>query len=188
MRTLARRSSTRAPERPAAARTRPQFGSPPWIAVRTRFEFVMVRAARRASAAEAAPRTRTSNTFVAPSPSATIIRARSAHTVWTPSSNSREVRALRRHAGVAVREHEQRVVRAGVAVDRDRVERRVRDVRDDPPQIALVHRRIRRHEREERRHVRMDHPRALRDAADAHRARGEMHLALGDLWVACPSS
>src|SRR6185503_6095004 len=88
MRTLALRSSTRAPERPAAASTRPQLGSPPWMAVRTRFELVMVRAARRASAAEAAPRTRTSNTFVAPSPSATIIRARSAHTARTPSSNA----------------------------------------------------------------------------------------------------
>ena len=58
------------------------------MAVRTRFEFVIVRAASRASVAEAAPRTRTSNTFVAPSPSATIMRARSAHTVWMPSWNA----------------------------------------------------------------------------------------------------
>ena len=67
------------PERPAAARMRPQLGSPPCSAVFTSGDSATVRAMRSASSLAArAPSTRTSAMRVAPSPSRTIISASAA--------------------------------------------------------------------------------------------------------------
>src|SRR4051794_37643472 len=70
--TPARDGSNATPARPAAQIRRPQFGSPPWIAVFTSSEFAMTLAALRASALDAAPVTLTVTSFVAPSPPRTI--------------------------------------------------------------------------------------------------------------------
>jgi len=67
--TLAARWSKRAPERPAAIITRPQFGSRPVTIVLISGDEAIVRAASRASSSEAAPSAVTSRSAVAPSPS-----------------------------------------------------------------------------------------------------------------------
>ena len=54
---------------------RPQLGSAPWMAVFTSGELATLRAAISASLRVRAPRTATSTTLVAPSPSATSMRA-----------------------------------------------------------------------------------------------------------------
>ncbi len=71
----ARAGSRRAPERPAAIATRPQFGSRPATIVFTSGEEAMVRAASRASRSSAAPSTATSISVLAPSPSRASSRA-----------------------------------------------------------------------------------------------------------------
>src|SRR5277367_1356426 len=71
----ARSKSNATPERPAAARMRPQLGSAPAIAVFTSGEFAMVSAICFAARSLGAPRTSISITCRAPSPSSTICRA-----------------------------------------------------------------------------------------------------------------
>src|SRR5271167_2208292 len=78
MSTLA--GSNTSPERPAAAKMRPQLGSAPAKAVLTSGEVAMVAAIRLAEAGDFAPRTSISITRCAPSPSATICRARERQT------------------------------------------------------------------------------------------------------------
>src|SRR4030081_2379617 len=64
---------------------RPQFGSPPWMAVLTRLLEATARAASRACSSSAAPVTRTVISLVAPSPSRAIIRASSLGTSLSAS-------------------------------------------------------------------------------------------------------
>ena len=70
-----RAGSNWTPERPAAAKTRPQLGSPPAKAVLTSGEVAIVSAMRLAAVSVFAPRTSISITRWAPSPSATICNA-----------------------------------------------------------------------------------------------------------------
>src|SRR3989304_2490134 len=65
--TATRAGSTSAPDRPTAARIRPQLGSMPWAAVFTSGEVVIASPARRASSSLAAPPTGAAITLVAPS-------------------------------------------------------------------------------------------------------------------------
>ena len=67
------------PAKPAAETMRPQFGSPPVIAVLTKLLSAMLRAIASASAWVLAPWTQISIRCVAPSPSSGIIFARSMH-------------------------------------------------------------------------------------------------------------
>src|SRR3989442_13509792 len=60
---------TPAPDRPTAARMRPQLGSPPHSAVFTSGDVITAVAARFASSPDRAPRTRRPPTFDAPSAS-----------------------------------------------------------------------------------------------------------------------
>ena len=119
-------ASTSTPEEPTACRIRPGFGSPPNAAVFTSGESATAFATTRASCSEAAPAMSTSITCVTPSPSAISWSASDAPTsAIAPDSCS--------HAGVpgvtaatvgrrAAREQEHGVVRAGAAVDGQRVE------------------------------------------------------------------
>src|SRR5690606_20434134 len=66
----------------------------------------------------------------------------------------------------AVREKENGVARAGVAVDRDKVERPVYGLAERCLQEALLDGRVGREEGEHSRHVRVDHPRALTTATE----------------------
>src|SRR5438094_691665 len=75
-----REGSNFTPERPAAAKMRPQLGSPPAKAVLTRGEVAMVSAIFFAADSVLAPRTSISMTRWAPSPSATICCAREPQT------------------------------------------------------------------------------------------------------------
>src|SRR5262249_27303305 len=68
------------PERPAAAKMRPQLGSPPAKAVLTSGEVAIVSAIFLAADSVLAPRTSISMTRWAPSPSATICWAREPQT------------------------------------------------------------------------------------------------------------
>ena len=68
-----------------AATSRPQLGSEPAQAVLTRGEWAIALATRKASASLAAPSMRSSTTWVTPSPSATICRAREVHT-WVSAA------------------------------------------------------------------------------------------------------
>src|SRR5258708_4963057 len=77
------------PARPAAAKTRPQLGSAPAKAVFTRGEVATVSAMRRAASSVLAPRTSISITRCAPSPSATICRAREWQTCSSAAVKSR---------------------------------------------------------------------------------------------------
>src|SRR3990172_6765693 len=86
--TATRAGSTSAPDRPTAARIRPQLGSMPWAAVFTSGEVVIASPARRASSSLAAPMTVTAITLVAPSPSRTIWWARCWVRATSASRNS----------------------------------------------------------------------------------------------------
>ena len=83
------RSRPRRTPSPAAARMRPQFGSRPNAAVLTSGEVAIRFAIAFASPALAAPLTSTSSRTVAPSPSMTICRDRSAQTSPSAAANSR---------------------------------------------------------------------------------------------------
>src|SRR5471030_2471406 len=85
--TAARDASNVTPARPAAQMSRPQFGSPPWMAVLTSSEFAITLAALRASVVDAAPVTFTVTSLVAPSPPRTIASANSRQTAFSPSRN-----------------------------------------------------------------------------------------------------
>src|SRR2546429_2186213 len=76
--------SKKTPERPAAAKMRPQLGSAPAKAVLTSGDVAIVSAMRRASASFFALRTSISMTRCAPSPSATICSA----SEWQTSSRA----------------------------------------------------------------------------------------------------
>ena len=124
-----RGSTSRAtPARPAAARMRPQFGSPPWRAVLTSGDSATVRAMRSASAVVRAPSTRTSATRVAPSPSRTSISREPARGLGRAPPRRRRRPGPGRSIGGAprraAREHDRAVVGRGVAVDGDAVEAR----------------------------------------------------------------
>src|SRR5262249_7682921 len=84
---LALAASNATPARPATASSRPQLGSPPWIAVFTRSEVAIAFAAFRASADEAAPETVTVTSLVAPSPPRTMPSASSRHTAYSAFTN-----------------------------------------------------------------------------------------------------
>ena len=73
---------------PTAARTRPQFGSPPKTAHLNRLLRAIARATSRASGTLAAERISISMSCSAPSASATNCRARSAHTAVTAAISS----------------------------------------------------------------------------------------------------
>ena len=75
------------PAKPAAETMRPQFGSPPVIAVLTKLLSAMLRAIASASAWVLAPWTQISIRCVAPSPSSGIIFARSMHSSVSSASN-----------------------------------------------------------------------------------------------------
>ena len=77
------------PERPAAAKMRPQLGSPPAKAVFTSGEVAIVSAMRFAAASVFAPRTSISMTRCAPSPSATICSASERQTSSSAAANAR---------------------------------------------------------------------------------------------------
>src|SRR4051812_26669676 len=75
--TFARLGSHATPARPATASSRPQLGSPPWIAVFTSSDVAIAFAVVRASRTDAAPETVTFTSFVAPSPPRTMPSASS---------------------------------------------------------------------------------------------------------------
>ena len=88
MRTIAPSSENDTPERPAAAISRPQLGSPPWIAVLTSGELAIMRAAVQASSGEPAPLTVIATSLVAPSPPRTMPSASSSATARKPSNSA----------------------------------------------------------------------------------------------------
>ena len=118
----ARSSSNATPARPAAAMSRPQFGSPPWMAVLTSGELAIVFAACRASAVEAAPVTVTVTSLVAPSPPRTISSARSQADRAQRIGERGRSRFVDRGARCAVGEQQHAVVGRAFAVDGDGVE------------------------------------------------------------------
>jgi hypothetical protein len=75
IRTSTRSASKRTPAVPAAQTKRPQFGSAPWNAVLQSVDSPTARATFIAASADGAPRTITSTSLVAPSPSSTMSRA-----------------------------------------------------------------------------------------------------------------
>src|SRR5271163_64669 len=81
--------SKTSPERPAAAKMRPQLGSAPAKAVFTSGEVAMVAAMRFAEASDFAPQTSISITRWAPSPSATIWRAKERQTSSSAAAKAR---------------------------------------------------------------------------------------------------
>jgi len=80
---------------PAAARMRPQFGSRPKAAVLMSGDVAIRLAIASASPGLAAPFTSISSSTVAPSPSSTICRERSAQTSPSASPNARSVSGVR---------------------------------------------------------------------------------------------
>src|SRR6202795_2749721 len=87
--------ATRAGDLPSAIMILPQLGSPPLTAVLTSGEFATDRAASSASRRVRAPLPLPSTTLVAPSPSATSMRASFATTASSPRANSRRPRLPR---------------------------------------------------------------------------------------------
>ncbi len=127
--------------------SRPQFGSPPWIAVLTSSELAIALAAWRASTLDAAPVTLTVTSLVAPSPPRTMPSASSRQTAVRPSTNDAVARLVDDDAAGAVGEQHHAVVGRALAVDGDRVEGVVHRFAQRAVQQRLRHRRIRGDER-----------------------------------------
>ena len=106
-------------EHPAPVRVVPEGGG---LDERRRGD-AAARSPARPPPVELAPETRISRTTVAPSPSATIWRERSAQTSRSAAANRASGAASRATPDCAVREQDDGVVRRAVAVDRDAVER-----------------------------------------------------------------
>ena len=125
MRTTARSRVNAAPDRPATAMRRPQFGSPPCTAVLTSGELAIARAVRRASSSDAAPRDanrdRLGRAFAAANDAD---RERFARRLQA-ADEERPVALGQLDAARAVGEREHAVVGRTFAVDGDRVERLV---------------------------------------------------------------
>ena len=115
----------RTPARPAAAKIRPQLGSPPASAVLTRGELAMVRATASAARSDCAPRTSISTTRWAPSPSATICSARERQTDFQRRAKFLIIGSTRTNgacAGSSIRQKRQSVVCRSVTINSDSVE------------------------------------------------------------------
>ena len=182
IRTDARASSKGTPERPAAATSRPQLGSPPCMAVFTSSEFAIVRAARSACAHSRAPidanGDQLGGAFAAPDDAdGELFRdgAQSGLERWIE-------RVVDHHAARAVRHRKHRVVGRAFAVHGNRVERVARHRRQRLPQERRLHLRVARQKSQHRRHQRLDHPRALRHAADVERPRAGLDFHRRFLW------
>ena len=151
---------------PAAASTRPQFGSRPNAAVLTSGDVAIRRAIASASSGEDAPPTSISSSTVAPSPSSTICRASDEQTVSRAAASCRVTRRGPLEIGRAVREQHHRVVRRALAVDGDPVEARVDGGAEQRAGLARAERVVGRNDREHRGEARVDHSGALRHTAD----------------------
>ena len=112
-----------------------------------------------------------SSTTVAPSPSATIWRARSAQTVCNAPANAGVV--ARGIAGAVGEEHH-RIVRRAVPVDGDPIERPLDRRSQEGGRLALVEWIVGGDDDEHRRETGMDHPRPLRHPADGESPDGDL--------------
>ena len=149
---------------PAAASTRPQFGSRPNAAVLTSGEVAI----RRAIASASRRRHRAGDLDLEHDGRALAVR----DDLRAPDRRRPRARARRERVVVprdparAVREQDDGIVRRAVAVDRDPVERSRRRPDGETLRLARLERVVGREDGEHRGKHRVDHPRALRHPTD----------------------
>ena len=175
---------------PAAPAIRPQFGSRPWAAALTRLDEMTARATARASASSRAPCDRGGDQRRGPFAVGGLLAGEVAGDRLDGGAEGRRLRragarpARPRRAG---RQHEDRVVGARVAVDRQLVPGPRRGGPQQAPQVGRLDGRIGQDDRQHRGHPRVDHPDALGDPADGHpdravrRASGSSIVVVADL-------
>ena len=168
---------------PAAAATRPQFGSRPWTAALSRLLETTARATARASARSAAPVTRQVMRVVAPSPSAACWRASERQTAvraapsWAASElpgrgdSASEAPEARTKTVSLVDVSPSTLVCSKVAADASR---------RSAASSSGIGGGVGQDDRDHGRHPGMDHAHALGDAGDAHLAEREVVSRQGD--------